>query len=266
VTPEQQALADSIGRVLAADAEIEAAWIGGSLGRGAGDAFSDVDIVALTGVVRAGEVGQRYARDISAIAEPALVNPLFGGRVVNVVTADWQRFDINFIEPGELARFDAARLTVLFNKGEREPPRPAARPYRPTPDTLLKIVNEYFRVLGLLVVATGREEYLLGLSGVDILRRLTTDLMLEENGIGPAERGGALHRNPLLTAGQRRELDSLSPVVASREGLIEANIELAAIFLPRARSLAREIGMPWPTVLDEATRRHLRERMGVVIE
>jgi hypothetical protein len=266
VTPEQQALADRIGRVLAADPDIEAVWIGGSLGRGGGDAFSDVDTVALVNGSRAADVGQRYARDISAIAPPALVNPLFGGRVVNVVTVDWQRFDIHFIEAAELVRFDAARLTPLFNKGEREPPRAPVKPYRTTPETLLPIVNEYLRVLGLLVVATGREEYVLGLSGVDILRRLTTDLMLEENGTGPAERGGALHRNPLLTAEQRRELRSLSPVEASRDGLIKANVELAAIFLPRARRLAQEIGMPWPAVLEEATKRHLRERMGVTIE
>lgn len=56
---------------------------------------------------------------------------------------------------------------------------------------MLGLVNEFFRVLGLSVVAMGQEEYVLGLQGGDILRRLTVDLMLEENGIGPIERGGA---------------------------------------------------------------------------
>jgi hypothetical protein len=267
LTSEQHDLVETISRVLAADAEIEAAWLGGSLGGGGGDAFSDVDVVALVSPAAPAEVGLRYAQGgVAAIAEPALVNPLFGGRVVNVVATDWRRFDISFIGPGELGRFDAARLTVLFNRGDRAPAVAESSPYRTTHDAVLKLVNEFLRVLGLLAVVVGREEYVLGLSGTDLLRRLTIDLMLEENGVGPAERGGALLRNPLLTPEQRRQLDALSPVVADRAGLIASNAELAAIFLPRARRLAAEIGMDWPSILDAATRRCLRERLGLVID
>ena len=266
LTVEQQDLVDAIGRVLAADGEIEAAWLGGSLGRGAGDEFSDVDVVALAAGVPAADVGLRYARDIAAIAEPALVNALYGGRVVSVVATDWRRFDISFIEPAELARFDAARLVCLFNRGARTPPRGDAAPYKTTPQAMLKLVNEFYRMLGLLVVCLGREEYLLGLAGAELLRGLTIDLMLEENGVGPVERGGALRRNPLLTADQRRELEALAPVAATRAGLLAANAQQAAIFLPRARRLAGQIGMTWPSVLEAATRRHLRERLGLVID
>jgi len=266
LTADQQDLVDAIDRVLAADVEIEAAWLGGSLGRGAGDAFSDVDVVALVASGRPAETGLRYLREVAAIAEPALVNVLYGGRILSVVATDWRRFDISFIEPGELARFDAARLLPLFNKGVRTPRRSEATPYRTTPQAVLALVNEFLRVLGLLVVGLGREEYLLGLTGAEILRRLTIDLMLEETGVGPVERGGALRRNPLLTQGQRRELEALAPVVADRAGIIAANTELAAIFLPRARRLADQIGMAWPMVLEEATRRHLRERLGLVID
>jgi hypothetical protein len=116
------------------------------------------------------------------------------------------------------------------------------------------------------VVALGREEYILGLSGLEILRRLTVDLMLEENGVGPAERGGALHRNPFLTKEQRSELASLAPVVADRDGLIAANRALAAIFLPRARQLAARTGTAWPSIFEAATRRSLQERLGLALE
>ncbi|HLZ84539.1 MAG TPA: hypothetical protein VKQ54_13320, partial [Caulobacteraceae bacterium] len=220
---------------------------------------------ALVGPRPAAEAGLRYARDVAAIAEPALVQALFGGRILNVVTTDWGRFDISFVEGSELVRYDAERLTPLFNRGERSPPRGGAAPYRPSPETVLRLANEYLRVLGLLVGALGREEYGLGLNGIDILRRITVDLMLEENAVGPADRGGALRRNPLLTADQRRNLAALAPVVADHDGLIAANAALSAIFLPRARRLAAQVGAPWPTVFEEATRRHLRERAGVTI-
>jgi len=45
--------------------------------------------------------------------------------------------------------------------------------------------------------------------------------------------------------------------------LIAANLALAAIFLPRARRLAAQTGMTWPTAFEAATRRHLKERLGV---
>ncbi len=266
LTAEQQDLLDAIHRVLAGDAEIEAAWLGGSLGRGAGDAFSDVDVVALVGRGPAAEVGLRYVRDAASIAEPVLVNALFGGRVLNVVTREWRRFDISFVEPGELGRFDATHLVPLFNKGGHSPPRKTVKPYEAKPETVLNLVNEFLRVLGLSVVAMGREEYVLGLRGVDILRQLTVDLMLEENGVGPVERGGALRRNPLLTPDQRHELEALSAVAANRESILAINTELAAIFLPRSRRLAKRIGMAWPSEFEAATRRHLWERLGLSID
>ena len=264
-TLEQQELIDTISRLFAADADIEAAWLGGSLGRGSGDAFSDVDVLALVTTVPATTAGLRYGRDCDHIADAALVTVLFGGSVVSVVTTDWRRFDISFIERPDLARYAARHLRALFNKGDHTPSSLDEAPYLTTPATVLALVNEYLRVLGLLVVALGREEYLVGLAGVEILRRLTTDLMLEENGVGPAERGGALRRNPFLKPDQRRELAALAPVSASREGLIAANLELAAIFLPRAKRLAAQVGMAWPAVFEAATKRHLRERLGVAI-
>ena len=264
-TPEHQALVDAIVRALAADPEIEAAWLGGSLGRGVGDEFSDVDVVALVANAPATGVGMRYSGDIASIAEPALVNALYGGGVINVVTIDWRRFDINFIERGELTRFNATHLISLFNKSGCSPPEEEPRPYEVTPAVLLKLVNEFLRILGLLPGGIGRKEFLLGLSGVDILRRLTVDLMLEENGVGPTERGGALRRDPFLTPDQRSDLAKLAPVTADREGIIAANAELAAIFLPRARRLADKIGMEWPAVFETATKRHLHDRVGLVI-
>ena len=266
ITTEQRELVDAITRVLAADDGIEGAWLAGSLGAGKGDTFSDVDVVVLVADGEVGAISSRVSCDISKIAEPALVNRLYGGRVLNVVTNDWRRFDLSFVERSDLGRFDVARLVPLFNKGDYSPPRGSIAPYQSTPDTLLKLVNEFLRVLGLLVVAVGREEYVLGLTGADLLRRLTVDLMLEENGVGPVERGGALHRNPFLTPDQRKELEILRPVVANRAGIIAAHAELAANFLPRARRLAMRVHMTWPSAFEEATKRHLQERLGLTIE
>ena len=262
ITDAQRSLIDAIGEALSADPQIEAAWLAGSLGAGGGDAFSDVDVLVLA--TGAGEAAQRYAADLSAIAQTVLVNALYG-RVVTAVTDDWRRFDLSFVEAPELARYNRARLQPLFNRGDAEPPTSDPAPYRTSPGALAPIVSEFFRILGLSVVGVGREEYVICLSGVELLRRLTLDLMLEENGVGPADRGGALRRNPMLNAEQRAELASLSPVKADRGGIIAANNELAAIFLPRARRLAAEVGLEWPEAFEIATREHLARNLQVTL-
>jgi len=90
---------------------------------------------------------------------------------------------------------------------------------------------------------------------------MTFDLMLEENGVPPWQRGGALHRNPLLNAEQREQLQSLPPLVAERASVIEGHRAFAGMFLPRARRLAAEIGMVWPSDFEAATRRYLETNL-----
>ncbi|MFB2351496.1 hypothetical protein, partial [Priestia megaterium] len=76
--------------------------------------------------------------------------------------------------------------------------------------------------------------------GVGHLRRLLIELMLEENGVGPAERGGAKKLYPFLTAEQIAELEALAPPRAVKAELIVANLDLRDRFLPRARRVAGE--------------------------
>jgi len=264
ITDAQRGLIDAIQACLSVDPEVEAAWLAGSLGAGGGDAFSDVDVLALTPADRAGDVAARYAGDLSAIAPTVLVMTLFG-RVVSAVTDDWRRFDLSFVEPGELARHDRDRLVPLFNRSSLEPPAGNTPPHRIDPAQLSRTIAEFFRILGLSVVGLGREEYVVSLSGQELLRRILVDLMLDENGVSQAERGGALKRNPLLTAEQRAELLALPPGRTDREGILASNAALAAAFLPRARRLAAKVGAEWPSALEAATRAHLLRHLGVVL-
>jgi hypothetical protein len=154
-------------------------------------------------------------------------------------------------------------MTPIFNKGASTPPVQPKTPYRTSPHQLLAMVREFLRVIGLTPVAMGREEYELALTGIDLLRRLTFDLMLEENSISPAMRGGALHRNPMLTAEQRADLSTLPAIAADRASIVAGTTAFARLFLPRARRLAAEIDMDWPTDFEDATRRHLLKSLGL---
>ncbi|MBS0473014.1 MAG: nucleotidyltransferase domain-containing protein [Proteobacteria bacterium] len=262
-TVKQQALLAQVEALLRAEPRVDAAWLAGSLGRGGGDEYSDVDTLVLA--KDAGETAAALSERIKAEVDPPLLNIHGWGRVLSVVTEDWQRFDVTVLQGDEIERYDAAKLTLLFNRGTREPPVHPAATYRCAPETLRTLVIEFIRVIGLTPVAMGRKEFELALSGIDILRRSTMDLMLEENGIAPADRGGALHRNNMLTAEQLADFRTIPPQTATQESVLAANAAYARIFLPRAKRLAATIGMEWPERFEQVTRRHLKATLGFAL-
>jgi predicted nucleotidyltransferase len=256
-TAEQEGLIGRLGTLLQQVEDAEAAWLAGSLGRGTGDAFSDIDILLLVRDGSAGSIGSALEAKLREAFAPVLVTSLHGGRVLSFVTREWERFDITIAEGEQLPFYDARHLKPLFQRSDREPPPQQEKVFGTSPERLLPLVNEFLRVLGLTPVVLGRREYLVALSGVELLRRLTIDLMLEENGVSPADRGGALKRNTFLDDGQRQQLESLPAVKAEQESVLDCILALAGIFLPRARRLAAQVGMEWPSTFEEATRRHL---------
>jgi hypothetical protein len=258
-SPEQSQIIAETVRIARADADVEALWLSGSLGAGRGDAYSDVDFLALARDGALAALGPRLAAALTAAFHPVHTQTLFG-RVLNFITPEWARFDVHLIEAAELGRFDPARLTPLFNLGDRAPTgEPGA--YRPDPQAVTRIATEFLRVLGLSVVGFGRGEYEVLVTGAHLLRGLTMDLFLEENGVSPAARGGALSRNALVTSDQLAALASLPPVAANHEALRANFRAVAAVFLPRARRLAAQTGAVWPGAFEAATRQHLSRHL-----
>lgn len=265
MTPEQQGLVDRATAHLSGDARIEALWLAGSLGQGRGDVWSDVDLLACCVTGTRGAVSQDLVASVGEIAPPLLVNSLFGGIVINVVAEGWRRFDINLVEAGDLGRYDAAALMSLFNRSGVVPTGKHPASYRATPQSVLPLVNEFLRVLGLAPVCAGRGEYILLMAGIELLRGITVNLMLEENGVGPWARGGMLSRDLHLTDAQHAALLALPPLAPTLASITAGNIAIAGIFLPRARALMKAVGGEWPEQFEVATREHLRMALGIEI-
>lgn len=261
MTPAQQALTGSIKRVLSADTRIESAWLSGSFGRGEADDWSDIDVTVVASDRSFDDAVRAYSGDLSAIANVVYMN-VIGGRVVNAVTSDWERFDLTFLKPQEFATRGTQPMKPLFDRGTVKKPVAPDTPYRPSAQRVTGIVSEYLRILGLSPVVLGRGEYLVGMDGVGHLRRLLIDLFLEEAGINQAVRGGALHMNRFLTDDQRAALASVPPLEATRESVMAAQEALTHLFLPAARALARKTGAQWPTSFEDATRRTLEKNLG----
>ena len=256
MTAAQAALIEAIHQTLEADERVEAAWLSGSFGNGTADDFSDVDVLVLVKQPWQDAAGA-YATDLGAIAETVLVSPLFDGRIVNVVTADWDRFDLSFVTAEELSRYDQAGLKALFNKTGAEPPTRAHGPYQPPPEKIADMIREFLRILGLAHVIHGREEYVKAVAGVELLRAAVIELMIEDRRIAPQDRGGALHLRRLVTTEQYERLSRFPAMTADRASIVDGSVAAAELFLPLARKLAAETGAHWPQALEDATRRKL---------
>lgn len=261
MTDEQQGLAQVLTTALAADPRVRAAWLGGSLGQGSGDAWSDVDILVLV------EEQDRAAciadyRAGRADLPPLVLSHVVHGRVLAAITRDWRRFDLSFLTAGELPSQDGATLKLLLGDPGLTPPPRAAGAGQLLP--LEPLVTEFLRVLGLASVAVGRGEWLTMQQGVELLRHMLLDLMLLENEVPPGSRG-AKRLNAFLTADQRAWLEAFAPPIAEREALLAANAALARQFLTRAKPLAAKLGAPWPSDFEDATRRHMKAALALEI-
>ncbi|MET3527089.1 nucleotidyltransferase domain-containing protein [Phenylobacterium koreense] len=259
MTDDQQRLANQLVAVLGEDPRIRSVWLSGSLGRGAGDAWSDVDLTIVVAENAIAACVADYGARTTGL--PSLVlSQIIHGRVLTAITKDWRRFDLAFLTPGEFARQDGAGLRHLLGDAEKPPERP--RRAGSSPAQLNALVTEFLRVMGLAPVAFGREEWLVARQGVELLRQMTVDLMVEEAGLAPSARG-VKRLNPFLTEDQRLALEALPSPPADPLSLLEAQVAISALFLPRARKLLAERGIDWPVAFEGATRDHLRTTLGV---
>lgn len=260
----QQRLIDAAAHALRADPRIESAWLSGSLATGMGDDWSDVDIVAVVAQDALPAAVAAYAADISAISRAVHSFTVYG-RIVSAVTPAWERLDLLFVTPAELAARDAGAHRRLFAREGAAAPRAQAPAPRPaTAAELETIVREFLRVLGLGDVMVNRRAFVTGLDGSMLLRGMLIDLMLAENGRARSERS-VKRVTDMLDAEQIVALEALPAVAAEPTSLAAFNRACAGLFLPRARALCAKLGGTWPQAFEDATRAHLKRNLDLDI-
>jgi hypothetical protein len=118
------------------------------------------------------------------------------------------------------------------------------------------IAEEFFAIHLYLTVVLHRQDWLLGLEGGALLRKLCYELCLEENGrhvaTSPADWSGRLN------AEQRDELLALPTGHPSRDGVVTAALAVREAFCRRGR---RVLGARWPTELERTVIRHVDAQM-----
>lgn len=259
---DPEGLISRIRQVLHDDPRVLAAWLSGSRGRGTADRHSDTDVWL---VVSAGDVPgfvEDWPQTCERISPTVLCQQVGGGPVFTAITPEWLRFDVAIGTPEDVAGRSRMTLEPLFDRaGLSERLQPAGRPLPPDPGRVSGLTTEFLRVLGLLPVVLGRQEYVVAASGAGLLRQLLIQLMLED--VAVEDRGGALRLAGLLPPVRLRVLAGLPPIEATRASAVAVHLECARAFLPLARDLHDRCGLTWPADLDDALRRHLRAELGL---
>lgn len=259
----QDQLIEDVRRALDGDTRVIGLFLGGSLGKGQADAYSDIDLIAIIAPDIQAEFGRDWRRYLEAIAPIVFWNEMNKGeRVFNAITDQWQRIDLVSISLEALAGRSRDGLKPLIDRhGLYDTLPPTIAWMGPNKGHVSYLINEFLRVFGLLAVADGRGEYLLSVAGVDLLRMMLFNLLSEE--VERADKGGMLAWKRRLSEEQLGLLASIPPAAPTRQSIIDAHIACARAFLPRARRMAEQWNIEWPQAFEDATWRHLEREVGI---
>lgn len=244
-------------------AGLRALFLGGSYGNGMADAYSDIDFVLVAEEGASDSVAKVWRDAVAKTGEIVLwwdrtTVPV----LINAITEDWTRTDVIILKPDQMGAHTQSTLKPLFDHDgiydslEKAPQKPA-----PNQKRFRYEVEDFIRILGLLHLAVGREEYINGVLGVFHLRNKLVELLIAET--DAPNRGGILHLNRLITDEQKDLLMSLPPPEPNRDAMIAAHLAYAKAYLPRARKRAELLGMAWPERFEAATWAQLETALAV---
>ena len=244
------------------DLRVAALFLGGSLGSGRGDLWSDVDLILVVHPQHHTALVTALKSWATGVADIVLWRQIYPGiPLFMAVTAEWLRFDLTVTVPTRIIGAQST-LRPLVDHAQVWSSLPPSLPHKPVdPAHLAVLVEETLRILGLTPVAVGRGEYANMVTGVGLLRQQLISLMIAET--EPPLPPGALHLKRILPQQDIEILEALPAVVATPESAIAATLIYAQLFLPRAKALADKIGTPWPSALEAATRAHLGRELGL---
>ncbi len=243
-------------QVLEADERVRALWLSGSLGRGDADGMSDLDVIVAVVDDAFAEFAQSWREWLAQITPTLIARALpFAPGSLYAVTPDRLRIDI-VVEPvSRVAQSPFRHRMVVFDRDGLDPLVPPPEQAGPSAERVSMLVEEYFRDVGMFPVVLEREDWLLGLEAIHLVRSLLYQLFVEMN--APLPPMGVKQWSKKLTARQRQALEALPTGVANRESVLEAHDEVASTFREHARAACETVGAAWPDELEAATDRYL---------
>ena len=254
---DQQSLIDSIVGTLSDVPELSGLFLAGSFGRDAADQYSDVDLVAIADPEDHQNLAADWRKKLESIVEIVYWNQRGTSSVLlNAVTDKWLRVDLIIITKENFQTRAQDSLKTLIDPDGLFATLDLISSHRQANvGRVAYVIHEFIRVLGLLQVVDGRKEYFTAVTGYGFQRDHLLAILTEEN--LELDTGGALHLSKSISAEGMEILMSLPSPGPNRDEVIEAQLQIARVFFPRARSLAKKLGVDWPTDFEVATAKML---------
>jgi hypothetical protein len=187
-------------------------------------------------------------------------------RLLNFVTDEWKRFDLNIFSAAAIRRSNLRGLRTLFDKDGLDLPVGHGEPLKreATAEQVDFVVSEFVRVLGLLPVVMHREDLVGAVSGSGLLREhLITLLQCEQTG---QARTGALNETKSLSPAATSALLGLPALCAGKSLILDFNRSCWEIFIQFGPRISRQYHTEWPTGLIEALRSRLARDLGMELD
>ncbi len=246
--PGYDALLRQIAEALEADERVRALWLSGSVGRGAADAGSDLDLVVTVRSVEA------FAEpDVWDVVDPVITIPIPGLRgCFALTTREGLRIDVVLETPADVAGSPYDRRVCVFDRDGLEPPTPTELAGGPDVDRMQAIVTEFLRQTAIFPAAVvAREDWLLGQAAVHHYRVMLYDLFVQAN--QPLPPMGVKQWSSRLTGEQRAILRALPMPAAERDDVVAAMRATREAIRTHGRAALEAAGGVWPTESDDAT-------------
>jgi hypothetical protein len=256
----QQPFIEQLTAAAQAHPAIRAAWLTGSLGRGAGDRYADVDAALLLSD-KATFASQAEAW-LNQLHPLVLYRLMFGGAMINAMSDEGLRIDIWLHEGTEVTLPTGKALPLVDKDGAL---RWQALPATSTPaataaQQIETQLQEFWRMIALTPTVIGRQEYIVSIQGLGFEIGVLSDLLIAHAG-RQRERGiknlnDYLRPEDRAAVEQALDFGGLTPV-----SLIQTHLKLAAIVQQIGPALAQRSGFPYPYALEATVVNYLQREL-----
>jgi hypothetical protein len=250
LAPLEEGYADLFARLvdsIADDERVRALWLTGSVGRGAADAGSDLDLLVT--------VTDRSAfadPEVWAVIDPVITTPIPGlPGCFAFTTRQGLRVDLVLETPDEVAGSAYTHRVRVLDRDGFVPPAPTVEARGPDVARMQAIVTEFLRQSAIFPAAVvAREDWLLGQVAVANYRLMLYDLLVESD--QPLPPMGVKQWSSRLTSEQRDLMTDLPAPSADRASVVAAMNAVRAAIRTQGRAALESAGGTWPADVDAA--------------
>lgn len=250
IDPRYQRLLERANEVLGGDHRVRSVTVGGSVGAGTADQWSDLDLDIVSEPDHHDEFISDWPRWLERITPVVFARTPIAPFIINTITDDGLTLDL-VIWSGEVP---ASRPPTGYLVGFSSTRFGSIR------DALEYAVAEQLRGLaGPFISLIQRGEHLRHLTGVPHVLGLLTTVFLAETGEAPPGKTW----NQTYTEEQRDAVAALPAVRATRDDLIAFGLATAHLIVGRARPLFRQHDLDWPADLARVAADRVRGELGI---